>query len=625
MMIDRKRRGTRAFWIALALAIVVNAGGLAWFYFDEDLRRHSYVYEKEDPENARSDGPRKRRKLDEEKVERLKERTEERKTAQIREEVRRLEEVKLEMEEHLDAKLEELLAEDDLQLEDLARNALDQEAEELLEDVREQREAVAFVEGRDRRVETTLEDMVEMDVFAQNDAFVRGARRTADSLGETPARLTRRDPTPGETFDPFSDEAWEEETLAEDDAARLAELSERAEDLAEKAEALQAAPYAELFDAGQPLELIQPENVDALNANELYEYAQELEEAIFADVNAHQAADLALIGDGEYEQALAAVSSQAPARPDLSQALADNQPATAEGLLSFHESLEQAVGETTRMRVSAQSRLNTVQARTSVGEQGHQLTLARQSMQLAAARQGSRGFADYSQQLQRMQQMQLQLTGGQGESHDTHNTTIDQGTGSGMGEGRQSARNLRLPANQIKREAMPGRRFTRDSIRQGWLYLDSWYIIGPWEKAPGAISFQPSHPPEAVIDLDAQYLGKAFRDDPILLRWRFLQSDSVRITPYEHTGNSVYFAYTEVYAEQAMEALLAVASDDGAKIWLNDVVVHQDTGLSSWRLDEGFRKVHLQQGFNRILLRVENGPNVCHFSVLLCPVSLAGS
>ncbi|MDA3963822.1 MAG: hypothetical protein PF961_23785 [Planctomycetota bacterium] len=30
--------------------------------------------------------------------------------------------------------------------------------------------------------------------------------------------------------------------------------------------------------------------------------------------------------------------------------------------------------------------------------------------------------------------------------------------------------------------------------------------------------------------------------------------------------------------------LLAIASDDAAKVWINDTLAWQDTGLSAWRL-----------------------------------------
>ncbi|MGF1482767.1 MAG: hypothetical protein ACFBZ8_00205 [Opitutales bacterium] len=622
-MTERRRHSNRSFWICLSLAVVFNAVGLAVFYFNEDLRKHTYTYVQEPPAPVDRERTRERRKLDPHKIERLAERTEARKKAQLREEVRKLEEVKLEMERHLEAKLRELLAEDDLQLADRFEEVLNEEAAKLLKAVRAESEAVAFKEGRDERVEATLEGMITMEVPAELERFIEGALKTARELGDRTPKLVEKQPAPGEYLDPFLDESFEKIQLPEAKLERLAELSERAEALARKAEALRAAPYEELFQAGAPLEQLQPESIEAMSPNDLYAYAQALEAQIFADVNAHQAADLALVNNSDYEAALEAVSGEPPPRPRLEASLADDAPATSEQLLAYHASLEQAVGEATNMRVSAQSRLNTVQQRTSAGEIGRQLTLARQGLQQASARQGSRGFADYSQPLLQMSQLQSAQGNGAAGSHSLRNSTVDFGSGADMGSGQNRNARLRLPSQRIQRDAMPGRRFTRDSSRQGWLFLDSWYIIGPWQKQSGPITFEQPYPPEAVIDFDAVYAGKEYNGQPIALRWRFLQSDSVRITPYEHTGNSVYYAYTEVYAEEPMDVLLAVASDDGAKIWLNDVVVHQDSGLSPWRLDEGFRKVFLRQGYNRVLLRVENGPSVCHFSVLLCPVEVA--
>jgi hypothetical protein len=82
---------------------------------------------------------------------------------------------------------------------------------------------------------------------------------------------------------------------------------------------------------------------------------------------------------------------------------------------------------------------------------------------------------------------------------------------------------------------------------------------------------------------------------------------------------ATYYAYTEVYSDKTREMLIAVASDDMAKVWLNGDVIWTDVGQSGWNLDEGFRKVLFHEGFNRVLVRVENGPTYCAFSVLLCP------
>jgi len=42
-------------------------------------------------------------------------------------------------------------------------------------------------------------------------------------------------------------------------------------------------------------------------------------------------------------------------------------------------------------------------------------------------------------------------------------------------------------------------------------------------------------------------------------------------------------------------------------------------GLSAWALGEHFNKVFFKQGYNNILVRLENGPQRCEISFLICP------
>lgn len=179
----------------------------------------------------------------------------------------------------------------------------------------------------------------------------------------------------------------------------------------------------------------------------------------------------------------------------------------------------------------------------------------------------------------------------------------------------------KISLNEIKAKALPGRRFSEESNRSGWLYLDSWYIIGPWENK-GVLDYTRTRPPEISIDLDAQYSdGKIDSNtgNPRLLRWEFLQSDMMRLVPPVEEGDSTYYGFTEVYFEEATEMLLAIASDDAARMWVNDKLIWEDRGQSGWNLSEGFKKVVFRKGFNKFLVRIENGPKLCEFSVLLCP------
>ncbi|MEP4076351.1 hypothetical protein [Haloferula sp.] len=180
----------------------------------------------------------------------------------------------------------------------------------------------------------------------------------------------------------------------------------------------------------------------------------------------------------------------------------------------------------------------------------------------------------------------------------------------------------KIPADTIKAKALPGRRFRKDSTRQGWLFIDTWYVIGPWEN-DGQLNYEKTHPPEVGIDLDAEYTnGKPIApnsDKRHPLRWQFVQSDIMRITPPNEQARSTYYAYTEVYFEEAAEMLVAIATDDAARMWVNDKLVWEDQGQSAWNLDEGFRVIQFEQGFNKFLARIENSPTLCEFSVLLCP------
>lgn len=103
------------------------------------------------------------------------------------------------------------------------------------------------------------------------------------------------------------------------------------------------------------------------------------------------------------------------------------------------------------------------------------------------------------------------------------------------------------------------------------------------------------------------------------MRWQFIQSDEMRVQPPRVYSSAVYYAFTEIYSDETREMLLAAASDDRAKIWLNDQVVWEDPAESAWAMGEAYRKVTFQKGYNRLLVRIENGPGHCVWSVLLCP------
>ena len=195
---------------------------------------------------------------------------------------------------------------------------------------------------------------------------------------------------------------------------------------------------------------------------------------------------------------------------------------------------------------------------------------------------------------------------------------------------------VKLDGEMVKAQALPGRRFTRDAQRKGWLYINSWYMIGPWENF--GQDFTPIHPPELAVDFDAVYhdglTGKGIEEtesDPIrvegktvvldgTLRWKYMQSESMHNTVPVLADRSTYYAYTEIYFDEPTTMLVAIGTDDSGKIWINGSEVWHDEHSSWYHVDEHIEPFDFKYGWNTILVRLENGGgSAAGFSILICP------
>ena len=154
-----------------------------------------------------------------------------------------------------------------------------------------------------------------------------------------------------------------------------------------------------------------------------------------------------------------------------------------------------------------------------------------------------------------------------------------------------------------------------DVIPAKWMYVQDWYVIGPFPN-PNRINLRRKFPPESVVDLDATYVGK----DGRTVKWEFMQTmNSTPKEAWRAEGKAtavpptaeeygIWYAYAEVFSDIECDRWIAVGSDDRSDIWINDVPVWGSSSkLKQWRIDEGYRRIHLKKGRNRILARIENG------------------
>lgn len=403
-------------------------------------------------------------------------------------------------------------------------------------------------------------------------------------------------------------------------------VAKTAEQLAQEAAQLVGAPldmsaFNDTSAAEAPPQVSdeQLQDLQAKPAEELYDLAQKLEQDASQAYADARAAELALRQNSTFAEAKEKLAVSTPQRPDLSQQLAGEQVGNVGQLNEYREALGQAVTQAESMRVAAGNQLAQAQGIDPGAGAAAQASAQSRYAQMMAMQQGARmGEGQRSLDLSGLMRagaMTMAGIAGSGDSVIYANSNLEAGSGY-VGAEKMPALNLRK--EMITAQALPGRKFDKESARQGWLYIDTWYIIGPFE-TKGDVRHREAFPPEYEIDFDATYPGKLKDGKPRELRWQFTQSDMIRVTPPDEQRDSAYYAFTELYFEDDSDMLLAIASDDAAKVWINELLVWEDKDLSPWNIGEGFRKVFFRKGYNKVLVRIDNGPVVCQFSVLICP------
>jgi hypothetical protein len=162
------------------------------------------------------------------------------------------------------------------------------------------------------------------------------------------------------------------------------------------------------------------------------------------------------------------------------------------------------------------------------------------------------------------------------------------------------------------------------------LYLDQWYVVGPFD-AHGQASLQEAYPPEWGVDLDAVYRGKG----GALLQWVLSDSPSYPFIPPDRAEDAVFYAWTEVRVAQDTTVWMDIGADDDSKLWVNDQLVwasgDQDKAwyhrpfyelgpaIAAFDLVEGRRRVTLHAGRNTLLFKLYNGIDLMFLSVVITP------
>ncbi len=597
------------FWFAL------QPFGQTQMVFDlsQEEQRTAEVQKRELERQERERRRRQEQPLNREQVEKLKREAQRREKREIAQRLHELMEVREELEEVREKTFEQLqerTAEDVTRL-DLMR--LTRETRQLRGEVSRLARTKDLDSGENKRTSDAVKELNrQVDEMNKNptqidqalDQFIEQTQQLAQDLEA--ARTTARN---------VSKDRRSRARAAARQAEAVAELAQQ---LSAKRQDIDTINDTSSAKAPPPPRPIPPaEQLAAQDPAELYDQAAQLEQHIHDAHDDIRAAELAMVENTGFAQAQDTLNTTRPDRPELGQQLREQPISTVGDLNQFRQTLQHAAAESQDMALRSDSLLAQAKGLAARSENpGNRF--ARQAMMHRAISGGGRQVVD----LTGLMGFNLN-TGGEGDSSGMQ---ADWSQGADMVRGTRGDR-IQLPSGKVLAEAMPGRMFTQDSARAGWLYIDTWYIIGPWENH-SQIDFDRVHPPEYEIDFDAEYTDGKYANKPghpyQTLRWAFHQADHIRVEPPKVYGASTYYAYTEVFFDHDRDMLISIASDDAARVWVNGEVVWQDFGQSAWNLGEGYRRVPFRKGFNTILIRIENGPGKCVFSVLLCPPEALG-
>lgn len=147
-------------------------------------------------------------------------------------------------------------------------------------------------------------------------------------------------------------------------------------------------------------------------------------------------------------------------------------------------------------------------------------------------------------------------------------------------------------------------------------YLTSWHILGPIPVYQDTVEKRSKESQRAAFETDylgMASLGRIQTGDSVsvndtLMVWNKLVAPRKVVDLESEYGEREYviaYASTEIRVPSSREALLAVGSDDGVKVWLNGELVHQYWGGRSLIPDEDLIPVRLHSGRNRLLLKIQ--------------------
>ena len=391
-------------------------------------------------------------------------------------------------------------------------------------------------------------------------------------------------------------------------------------------------------------------NTSDLSISEAYELARDIEEAVTETYREVVAATTALEQHLPLEEAERLTDVAKPVRADIDKELLDGRASDPETFAKQKEARYNAVRETENMVDASMAMLEEAFRLSGAGDSGEYRDRTKRIAQgLKWLRRGDlagHGDSDRTGQFHALAGLAMQIERAAAEDRgarakDLRGVQMGGRMQTGAGQKDEDYRRVAGRAGEYvgqptsRGEAgtgsdlLPGNVIAVDPTSRampgGWMYLESWWIIGPFPN-PDRVNITRKFPPESVIDLDAAYEGAGG-----LVQWQFKQARSPfpsdrpnrhrsEVVPPNRREFAIWYGYTLLRVDRECDVWLAAGSDDRSDVWVNGMKVWASgNNRKVWTIDEGFRRIHLNKGANTVLVRLENGPGPTSFSVCVSP------
>ena len=156
-----------------------------------------------------------------------------------------------------------------------------------------------------------------------------------------------------------------------------------------------------------------------------------------------------------------------------------------------------------------------------------------------------------------------------------------------------------------------------DTAKEIWKplgFLHKWWVIGPFDNERGGgfsttYGAEEDQRPDASISHQGKNRKVSWRKVPTTPLTGWMDLD-VLMYPRDQ---ALAYALTFVHSERSAEAVIHLGSDEGYKVWVNGEEVASRDIHRLMRFDQDILGIHLQKGWNSILLKVTEAEDQWEF------------